>query len=225
MTEPVAVGEAAECIAAWRTLCAVVLDDPAKRTPLESAIPHLLDAVEAALGRHKRSEKPVVTRNVCSRHMFSSVGSDTTARDWQAWHAAVDACPDCTTTTKYVCVTCRHTCPDDDEWECAEYRGHYCRAARKGRHLMNEKRRRRRWLPPGWPGQLRYFSTGIKRDPAYPHAWRAWLNIGDFSVAIGTAVACDRDGEWTAGQVTRHRTNSPRGSLARSATGARKGGT
>jgi hypothetical protein len=78
-------------------------------------VPLLAGALEAVLKRHRKQEKPVRTHNACPKHAgwMSSSG--------HLFRTAVELCPDCTLTEKYVCVTCRHECPDDDEWPCAEY--------------------------------------------------------------------------------------------------------
>ena len=78
----------------------------------------LLAAVEAVLNLHCRSEKPTRTHNVCGEHARRRPR----AAFLPEWRKAVDACPDCTVTEKYVCDCCRHTCPDDDEWPCPTYR-------------------------------------------------------------------------------------------------------
>jgi len=72
--------------------------------------PRLLAAVEAVLERHARRDKPVLTRHICAAH--GPFGDD------EGYSAA---CSACFITEKYVCATCRHICPDDDQWPCAEY--------------------------------------------------------------------------------------------------------
>lgn len=85
----------------------------------------LLAAVEAVLERHACRDKPVRTHHICSAH--GPLGDD---------EGYTEACPDCFITEKHVCATCRHTCPDDDEWPCAEYLA--IRAALAGAQLSED---------------------------------------------------------------------------------------
>lgn len=86
-----------------------------------SCTPHaallLAAAVGAALKQHRKRDEPVKTHHVCQVHAWLNHPSP-------EWRADVDACPDCTVTEKYVCAepSCRHECPDDDEWPCPTFR-------------------------------------------------------------------------------------------------------
>ena len=79
-------------------------------------VPLLLAAIEAVLKRHHRSGRPVKTHNLCRDHSALAHYSGRMPRE------VIEICPECTVTEKWVCATCRHECPDDDEWPCAEYR-------------------------------------------------------------------------------------------------------
>jgi hypothetical protein len=74
-------------------------------------------AVRAVLELHRRSDKPARTRHVCRDHAYAH-------HPGPQWRAAVDTCPDCAVTEKYVCTheACRHDCPDDDKWPCPTIR-------------------------------------------------------------------------------------------------------
>jgi hypothetical protein len=72
-------------------------------------VPSLVAAVEAVLKFHTR--RLVKTRNICAAH--GPFGDD------EGYSAA---CPDCTITEHYTCASCRHICPDDDEWPCENVR-------------------------------------------------------------------------------------------------------
>lgn len=76
----------------------------------------LLAVADVALKLHRRSDEPVKTRHVCSVHAYLHHPSP-------QWRADVEACPDCTVTEKWVCAepSCRHECPDDDEWPCPTF--------------------------------------------------------------------------------------------------------
>ena len=73
----------------------------------------LVAAVEAVLELHTR--RLVKTRNICAEHTGWMGDSG------HLFRTAVELCPDCTATEHYTCASCRHICPDDDEWPCAEY--------------------------------------------------------------------------------------------------------
>jgi hypothetical protein len=84
-----------------------------------TAVPALLAVAAGALERHVRRDRPVMVTEVCAAHSAT----------WTHWRfgeadrrATIRACADCTVTEKYVCARCRHECPDDDEWPCAEVR-------------------------------------------------------------------------------------------------------
>jgi hypothetical protein len=81
-----------------------------------TAMPALLAVASGVLERHVRRDKPIVTTNLCSQHGFILRGDIEAVRRTHE----IEGCPDCTTTEKYVCTRCRHECPDDDEWPCAE---------------------------------------------------------------------------------------------------------
>lgn len=72
-------------------------------------------AVERVRALHIRSDRPVVTRHVCTEHAYAHVPT-------AGWHDAVKNCPACTVTERYVCTHCRHECPDDDTWPCPTVR-------------------------------------------------------------------------------------------------------
>lgn len=72
-------------------------------------------AVERVRALHTRSDRPVVTRHVCTEHAYAHVPT-------AGWHDAVKNCPACTVTERYVCTHCRHECPDDDTWPCPTVR-------------------------------------------------------------------------------------------------------
>jgi hypothetical protein len=80
-------------------------------------VPALLAITGGVLERHVRRDRPVIMTTLCGRHRWATRGiTQALARP------AIQACPDCTVTEKYVCARCRHECPDDDEWPCAEVR-------------------------------------------------------------------------------------------------------
>lgn len=80
-------------------------------------VPFLLGAIEAVLELHHRRDEPVKTRHVCRVHAYLHHPSP-------QWRSDVDSCPDCTVTEKRVCAepSCRHECPDDDDWPCPTVR-------------------------------------------------------------------------------------------------------
>ena len=86
-----------------------------------AAMPSLLAAVEAVLNQHRRRDEPERTHHVCAEHVHQRRHRPDIGL--QSWREAVDACPDCTVVEKWVCAerSCRHECPDDDEWPCPTY--------------------------------------------------------------------------------------------------------
>jgi hypothetical protein len=80
-----------------------------------AAVPALLAVASGVLERHVRQGKPVITTALCAQHARACRSASTLRR-------VTECCPGCTVTEKYVCTRCRHECPDDDEWPCAEIR-------------------------------------------------------------------------------------------------------
>jgi hypothetical protein len=79
--------------------------------------PRLLAALDEVLKLHTRRDQPVITTALCVKHSGVRVQGILVAER----RVAVRACPDCTVTEKYVCIHCRHECPDDDDWPCPTY--------------------------------------------------------------------------------------------------------
>jgi hypothetical protein len=81
-------------------------------------VPVLLAIAGGVLERHVRRDRPVIVTTLCAQHRHVLRGDAEGVRRT----GEIRGCPDCTVTEKYVCARCRHECPDDDEWPCAEVR-------------------------------------------------------------------------------------------------------
>lgn len=84
----------------------------------DDPVPSLLAAVSKVLALHARQDKPVITRTLCGNHAGAYALRGLRDADKRA---AIDACPDCVKTKRYVCEHCRHECPDNDGWPCPTY--------------------------------------------------------------------------------------------------------
>lgn len=66
---------------------------------------------EVLLKLHARSGTPVTSVAICPAHSPGRSGG-------AFMHDVIGDCADCVRTQRYVCVHCRHHCPDNDEWPC-----------------------------------------------------------------------------------------------------------
>jgi hypothetical protein len=111
----------AECLAAWHTVTSGINGLATERTPISTAVPRLLDAVETTLGHHQ----PVQLYGTVEDYRGAVICGHDGDYDGDLHFEGDDGlwyCKDKPTVT--VCSTCTDDSDSDlrAEWECPTYR-------------------------------------------------------------------------------------------------------